>query len=462
MTHTRPDIQDLYRLAGQLERDQGVAVAELRARDRAIALDCANDAELPRLLCWLDAVAPAAAPSKPLSEASVALLARLLAVLAGFAAMAGFLLGSDRALVNVFLFLVLFVLSQGLLCLLAAVLMWRSVRGHVPMALPFNPARWILRRSLPDSRYLRELQPLLRLLLLRYSQELGALFTLAAALAFLLVPALGEFSFVWGSTFQPGAELVQGLMDALAWPWATWLPAATVAPEVVASSRFHPALVNLDQAGIASMRGWWLFLFLCLLCYALLPRLLLWGVSKLLARRLLVRSFVHYPGSELVLARMGAPLLRTQAATPATGQPRPESAPPPESPPPRDERLLLVDYGAALGHDGPLHYEQLLPVPPERRLTIGVGTLAEDLAQLQALDLAGCSRLLLVVRAWEPPMAELLDALTPLAELPGCTVLLLPLADRPTPARKVDDWRAFARQLPFASVDVQLLNRVPD
>jgi hypothetical protein len=38
--------------------------------------------------------------------------------------------------------------------------------------------------------------------------------------------------------------------------------------------------------------------------------------------------------------------------------------------------------------------------------------------------------------------------------------LLLPLADKPTPQRKVEDWRAFARRLPFASVDVQFLNRV--
>lgn len=461
MTHSRPDIQDLYRLAGQLERDQQEPLAALRERDRAIALDCGVTAALPRLLCWLDAVAPPAAVSKSLSEASAALLARLLALVTGFAAMAGFLLGSERALVNVFLFLALFVLSQLLLCLVAALLMWRSARGQAPTALPFNPARWILRRSLPDDRYLRELQPLLRLLLLRYGQELGALFTLAAALAFLLIPALGEFSFVWGSTFQPGAGLVQALMDALAWPWAGWLPAATVPPEVVAGSRFHPALVNLDQAGIESMRGWWPFLFLCLLCYALLPRLLLWGLSRLLARRLLVHSFVHYPGSELVLARMQAPLLRTQAVTADARRPLPETAP--ESPvaaPQWDEQLLLVDYGGALGSDNSQQYEQLLTVPPERRLTVGVGALAADLAQLQALDLDRCNRLLLVVKAWEPPMAELLDALAPLATLPRCTVLLLPLVDKPTPQRKVEDWRAFARRLPFASVDVQLLNRV--
>ncbi|WP_232059430.1 DUF2868 domain-containing protein [Kineobactrum salinum] len=121
-----------------------------------------------------------------------------------------------------------------------------------------------------------------------------------------------------------------------------------------------------------------------------------------------------------------------------------------------------MDYGGGLGSEGPQQYEQLLSVPPGRQLTIGVAALDADLAQLQTLDLHQYRRLLLVVKAWEPPMAELLDALAPLASLDRCTVLLLPLPGKPTPRRKVEDWHAFARRLPFASVDVQLLNRVVD
>lgn len=458
MTQRRPKLVDLYRLAAQLDHDREQPVAALRERDRAIAAGQAEAASLPRLLHWLDTVSPALEETH-LSEASAAVLARLLALLAGFAAMAGFLLGSERALVNVFLFLAVFVLLQFLLSLLAATMMWRTVRGHVPMALPLHPARWIVQRSLPDRRALREAQPVLRMLFLRYGQELGALFTLGAALAFLLVPALGEFIFVWGSTFNPGAGFVQQLTETLALPWSAWLPLATVPPEVVANSRFHP-IVAPGPDEIESMRGWWPFLWACLLVYALLPRLLLWVLSRLFSRRLLVRSFLHYPGAELVLARMQAPLVSTRGSAAGEGPAAPAPEPAPLAIALTDTSLLVLDYGGALGSGGPADFEELMTVPSTQVVLVGSATLQDDLERLTDLPVAASERLLLVVKGWEPPLAELRDLLEPLAGVPRCTVLLAPLPGRPTPHRKVEDWRSFARSLPFASVDVQLLNRV--
>lgn len=457
-----PAVVDLYRLAGQLERDREQPVAALRERDRAIGQECSAETGEGLLLQWLDRVSPAAASGGRLvSESTAAALARILALVAGFGAMAGFLLGSERALVNVFLLLAVFVLAQFLLSVLSGVMMWRTVRGHVPMSLPMHPGRWIVSRSLPDQRYLREAQPVLRMLFLRYGQELGALFTLAAIVAFILLPALGEFSFVWGSTFNPGTPLVQRVMDTLAWPWAGVLPTATVPPEVLASSRIHPALINLDQANIESMRGWWPFLSLCLLVYALLPRLLLWALSNVFSRRLLARSFRQYPGAELVLARMQAPLVRTRGEADAHPAPTDPAA---ERPVPTatgtNERRLLLDYGNALGTASPQQFEELVMLDAAHIVAIGSASERDDTTRLQALPLKDLDRMLLLVKGWEPPMAELQDLLAVLATVPRCTVLLVPLPGRATPHRKVEDWRAFARSLPFTSVDVQLLNRV--
>ncbi|MFU8763126.1 MAG: DUF2868 domain-containing protein [Haliea sp.] len=461
MTQRRPKLGDLYRLAAQLDRDREQSVSALRERDRAVAAAQGDVAPLSRLLHWLDTLSPAAdRDAQSVSAPSAALLARLLALLAGFAAMAGFLLGSERALVNVFLFLAVFVLLQFLLSLFAAVMMWRTVRGYVPMTLPLHPGRWIVQRSLPDRRTLREAQPVLRMLFLRYGQELGALFTVGAALAFLLVPALGEFSFVWGSTFNPGAGFVQGLAETLALPWSSWLPLATVPPEIVANSRFHPATVALDRSDIDSMRGWWFFLWACLLVYALLPRLLLWLLSRLFFRRLLAHSFLHYPGAEQVLARMQAPLVRTRATDPASTPTAAEMEPAPLGIAAADASLLVLDYGGALGAGGPADFEELMTVPSTQVVLVGAATLQDDLDRLTDLPVAASEQLLLVVKAWEPPLAELRDLLEPLARVPRCTVLLAPLPGKATPHRKVEDWRSFARSLPFASVDVQLLNRV--
>lgn len=462
MTQRRPSLVDLHRLAAQLDQDREQPVSALRERDRAIAAEQAEAAALPRLLHWLDRVAPVAEATalQPLSEASAAMLARLLALLAGFVALSGFLLGSERALVNVFLFLAVFVLLQFVLSLFAAVMMWRTVRGHVPMALPLHPGRWIVRRSLPDQRALREAQPVLRMLFLRYGQELSALFTLGAALAFLLVPALGEFSFVWGSTFNPGTGFVQGLVETLALPWSDWLPLARVPPDVVASSLFHPAMVALDRSDIERMRGWWPFLWACLLVYALLPRLLLWLLSRLFSQRLLVRSFLHYPGAEQVLLRLQTPLVRTRGSAAGEG---PATAAPDPAPLDRaavDTSLLVLDYGGALGSGGPADFEELMAVPPTQVILLGAATLQDDLDRVRSLPITSRARLLLVVKAWEPPLAELRDLLEPLARVPRCSVLLVPLPGKTISQGKVNDWRSFARSLPFVSVDVQLLNRV--
>jgi hypothetical protein len=218
-----PELGDLYRLADQLERDRLLAVADLRRRDHALAADpaiaSAKDSAT-RLLGWLDAVAPEDAAPADFPSTAV-LLARAVALLMGFCAMAGFLFANSRGLVNVFALLLFFVVLQFVLSLVSAVVLLRSLGGATPTNLPMHPAGWLARRSLPDARYLREAKPVLRLLLLRYGQEWGALFTFAAALAFVAVPAVSDFSFIWGSTFDLGAGFVASVIDALALPWAS-------------------------------------------------------------------------------------------------------------------------------------------------------------------------------------------------------------------------------------------------
>ena len=125
MSGKTPTLSELYGLAQQLELDKELPVQTARERDHAIAASCSAGDDSGRLLFWLDAVSsqrPGAQGQKDpwLSEASVAALGRLLALFFGFSGMAAFLLTSGRGLVNVFMFLLLFVIIQFLLCLVAA------------------------------------------------------------------------------------------------------------------------------------------------------------------------------------------------------------------------------------------------------------------------------------------------------------------------------------------------------
>jgi hypothetical protein len=453
-----PSLSDLYRLSAQLEQDRELSVREVRERDHALARDCPATDDVGRLGFWLAAVSAGREGSEGqagprLSEGSLAALGRVLAPLCGFAGMAAFLLGSGRGLVNVFMFVLLFVVLQALLSLVAAVVMLRTVGGGAPVMLPVNPARWLVARALPDGRYLREAQSVLRLLFLRYGQELGALFTLGAIGGFFVVLFLSPFTFVWGSTYQLSDGFVQTLTGLLATPWGSWLPQATVDSQVIAATRFHPAVTSLSPTELAAMGGWWPFLIMCMLCYALLPRLLLWLCSRYFYRRQMRAAFVGLPGSELVLARMQTPLVSTQGAAGSGRRDDGDGVP-------ADRGLLLLNWAGALGPGDRSHFPEFAAVPRDREISAGLGSQPEELAQLQRLLKYSIEGIYVAVKSWEPPMADLADFLAGLGDLQRCTLFLVPLGSKPVSADKLEDWQGFARSLPFAAVAVHPLGRL--
>tara|TARA_R110001599_G_scaffold325947_2_gene538283 strand:- start:6823 stop:8295 length:1473 start_codon:yes stop_codon:yes gene_type:complete len=464
MAIASPDISDLYHLAGQLQHDRDLPLDQLRQRDREIGQGCGGKGDWQRLRYWLHAVDPEAHHQPAWAGgANPAILLNVLALIAGFAAMAGLLLGSTQALVNVLFWLLLFVGLQWLLMAGSLLALLQLLRGRVPPASPVQPMRWVLHRRWPDSRALREAQPLLRLLFLRHGQTVGALFAAGAAVAFIVLPAVDNYGFVWGSTYPLSDQFMQWLVNSLARPWRELLPGATIDPELLRASRYHAALQVLDAQRLERMRGWWGFLLLCLLVYSLLPRVCLYALSRWLYRRQLIASLLGYPGVERVLARMQAPLVATGGRADAM----PPAAESTDSGGLRDDvpraawpRALLLEVAGAFGERAPASYEELADGQPAQSASLASGDLAADQRTLAALPLQDIDRLYLAVKGWEPPVAELSDLLEPLSAVSRCSILLVPLPGRPLPHRKVEDWRLFARGLPFEGVDVQLLNPV--
>ena len=454
-----PGLADLYQLGEQIELDKSASVRALRQRDHAIGLQCEADDDAGRLLFWLGRVADerGAGPNEEgwLTEAGAVLVARLTALVLGFIAMATFLLSSGQGLVNALIFLLLFVLVQVVFCLVSVLVMLRCVRGSAPVVMPVNPARLVISKVFPDRRYLRESQSVVRLLLLRYGQEFGAIFTLGAVAAFFIVLAFKDFTFVWGSTFSVGNDFVERFTSLLSTPWSAWLPAATLSPQVIADTRFHPAFTDLGQADIASLRGWWPFLIMAMCSYALLPRLLLWGLSGLFYTRLMRRSFARYPGAEPVLARMTRPVVKTQALEPEDVTPRA-----PGSAVAQDEGLVLLNWAGALAASDLHRFEEISAVPPANVVAGGLGSLADDELGAASINRQRPERLLVAVKAWEPPMADLRDFLGELQRVTHCTLCLVPLPGKSVVEHNLQEWRDFSRELPFAVTDTQALSRL--
>lgn len=437
-----PTLGHVYRLDKQLQADRAYKLEDLRERDHAIGQGCAGAQDTECLLQWLDAAATEddGASSGWLNEEHAALVLRLAAFFLGLLAMGGFLLASDRALINVLLMLVLFVLLPLLTSIAAAWAMFRSVRGSPPAVFPLNPARFVTRHALPDKRYLKESSSVLRLLLLQYGQEFGALFAVGVMIAFLGLLAFNDFSFVWGSTFGFSDALMTSFTSLLASPWSALLSSALVSPEIIADTRYHAAQFDLSQMSADSRRGWWPFLFMCLAMYSLLPRLLLWFASRRAYRREIRRAFLAVPGASGVLARMRTPVVTTRAIdadhidveTPTMIC---------------EEGAVLLDWAGAMAQAD-------VEIKVHQQLCAGLGSPADDLDSIELINRLQPAQLLVAVKAWEPPMADLADVLAEITGVSRCSLQLVSLKGRELGESNFRDWQKFARELPFASTEV--------
>ena len=444
-TGTAPELLDIYLLEQQLQADRSSSLEQLRERDHSIGLECPGQKDTQSLLHWLARVSRSRSDADDpwLNERHAALVLRLVAAATGLMAMAGLLLASDRALVNVLLLLAFFVLVPLALTLVSAWALCLSVRGAPPAVSPLNPARFVARWALPDRNYLAGTGSLLRLLVLKYAQEAALLFALGAIVAFLVLLAFKDFSFVWGSTFGFSDHLVGQVVGVLASPWAALFADATVTPQIIADTRYHGAQSGLGDVSAHSRRGWWPFLLLCLVCYALLPRLLLWLLSRRAYRRELDRAFLAVPGAGSVLARMRTPVVTTRARD--------------EIHEDRDGPAVIREQGAVLLEWAGALAQSAVRWEVDAHLQAGLGSPGEDLDCIEAINRMSPRHLLLAVKGWEPPMADLADVLAELVEIPRCSLQLVSLPGRELGESSFRDWQAFADGLPFASTELGAL-----
>jgi hypothetical protein len=121
---------------------------------------------------------------------------------------------------------------------------------------------------------------------------------------------------------------------------------------------------------------------------------------------------------------------------------------------------MLLDWAGALDQESDKVFEQLLSIPPGNLVAAGVGSPEEDNASLAAVNRYKPDILMVAVKSWEPPMADLADTLSRVTETPRCQLCLVPLPGREVAEHSVDEWTAFARELPFAVASAQALQRV--
>ncbi len=456
MITSAPTAVDLVRLAEQMDRDRDRSWSELQTRDYEFGRQCRGGSEQRQVLCWLDQVEQQAAVERPksaawFSESSIGWLAALLAFVFGFLAMVGFLFAHGQGIVNVLWFFAIFVGLQVLLWLVSAITLALVLAGGTPATINLNPARWMLARVVPGRRHWHQFQDVVQLVFLRYGQGMGVGFLLGCISAFVLVLALNDFTFIWSSTFNISDEVMLDSARAVAAPWAQWLPAATVDAEIVAQSRYYPSGGKFSPAQVRSMHSWWPLLLAAMVVYCLLPRCLLWGLARWLYQRRITTSFLRYPGVDLVVRRMNQPLIKTRSSPGSkTGGDEVIAVP--------QTGVLLVNWSNAISPRELTLFTELEGIGTDQMVNAGLSFEEDEAAAARARQ-ADVSLVILVVKSWEPPMADLADFVEGLVSHASCLVFLRPLDGEDIPADKLEDWKRFSREVQ-GGVQVKALNRV--
>lgn len=465
----QPKLGDLLDLAQQLSDDSGVTNTRLRHRDRKIGreLTAPQKRGAPQLLGWLHHIRQL---NRDLHGDRVDVLHRLglltlgvAGLLVGWGAVAVVFHYDGNHPVNVIHALAVFVLLQ-LLALLGFGL--GLLPGSITRFLPgmrtlqeaiglLGPGKLLrfLDRYLPQSN--RESAAALlgsgrthyrlygrvdRWIVVHASQIFALMFNLGAVASAFYLVVFSDLAFSWSTTLRLEPEDLQRWTNALSAPWSVFLVDAQPSLELIQSTRYYRLKEGLftDASGPAALGGWWPFLVMCMTVYGLVPRILTWLFARYQLGTALHRSFAGFPGTTELFYRLSSELVETRAEAPEPEQTVHQPG----------ERLrevsltgqsgLVINWAAAAAD--PDHLRAWAAEVAEVTVASwyeagGTRSMEQDRQLVQQVATAGdrdssdaeppnessshAASLLILVKAWEPPMKDFLDFLRELrAALP--------------------------------------------
>lgn len=420
------------------------------------------------------------------------LVARTLRWLSRLAALKGLVVGlvagwsfftySGQTPVNVFHFLLLFVVSQLFFALLVLAGCWLRLllpRATLPslatrlLRAGFNRLLPLVERSMAKTGdgHPVAASPLAVDIFGNPGAMSGSLFhwplfsvlqrfavfaNLGLLAATLAKVAFSDLAFGWQSTLRIGAGALHDAVALAATPWSWLFPGGG-----------HPSLAAIDGSRIVLKDGiahlatgdlvsWWPFLVLSLLVYGLLPRLAFAVGGRLLEEWSLSRLAFDTAACRAVVRRMKTPLLTSQAAPEEVAAIEPPAAPL-ESQERRSSQLLpqvvlVPDDIFGLCPNGklePLLVERGFAVKSLHKFLTGYEE-DEELKTLLVREVRHPDEgVLILMEGWMPPLVGFLTYLKELREiLPEQTMIHLALVGRPVrsgftplPATDLALWR---------------------
>ena len=377
----------------------------------------------------------------------VSLFLVLIAFVLGLFSGIGLLSYNGKEPVNLIYFLAVAVFLPLGTMTLSLFAMLRANRAR-NLLVHVSPAYWMERllqffsKEREASLELISFNPLvLNWIVIRRSQMLALAFSVGLLVALLGVVATRDVAFAWSMTLDLSDTQFHTFLDAVALPWAKWLPSAVPSLELVMQSHYFRLGGKLSEEMVshAALLGtWWKFLVMATLFYAVLLRGFFYLVATWGMKRALDKAFLTLDGAGILLKDMNEPLITTHAQSQ-------ESSFLPGS----------TDYERLLHHlDASYDSIQGWSIPKALLMTIcdTMKITASHLDEVGGNNVLEADReiierskgdVLLFVKAWEPPTMDFVDHLLMLAKGVDQVVVVpvgtLQSAFKPS-AKEVDVW----------------------
>ena len=463
MSRPHASLGDLVELTVRLRQDAAADPAQLHERDRRIGMsrNAPRRGNEVRILFWL----AHRNENKPVDHARRAVavhrLVRLgllvLGVVFGSAAAGGVFYYDGTYPVNIIYVLAAFVgLQWMLLTLLALAALPSGLQRWIPGLRSIqesigvlSPGQWVavLKRWLPQ-RYREtfldasgtarahqaQFGRVQKWAALEAAQVFAVGFYTTVLAVFLSLVFFKDMAFGWSTTLQVDARDMQKITQTLATPWAWAWPQASPSPQVIEQSRYYrwkSMAPRLDAQGKpidpAVYGAWWPFIVACLVTYGLTPRLVTLAVARWRFRNAVREAFVHAPGVRGLLQRLEHPLIHTHGeSSEENAQCHESSSTVPTCagvPIVNPANTIVIHWAGASGDETTAlrGTGESFGVMEDAAFSAGGSqTPEEDEKTIEvAAGMRDAEAVIVVVKAWEPPMREFEDFLRQLRAAVG-------------------------------------------
>ena len=241
-------------------------------------------------------------------------------------------------------------------------------------------------------------------------QLFSFLFALGLFFSLVLTIISKDIAFAWSSTLEINPVSFQYVLALLATPWQSFFPSAVPSLELIEISHYFRLGDKLDVTLVQNadkLGAWWKFLAMATLTYALILRLLFWFMMKVGLDTQLKKELMALSGVKKLLKEFSTPFVSTQSVKKEQHLELKEEATLIAS------EILAPKYAALLAWN---YAEKTLLLLQDynkieaKSLSVvgGRHSFTEDQSIVDALE----GKILLYVKAWEPPTMDFMDFLS--------------------------------------------------